>query len=73
MTVTSAPPEQAHPDLLGGPLDQSITFRTNRLMANALRKRALVEGRDVAFLIRDLIRRGGASLERPIDFTARNI
>jgi hypothetical protein len=66
-------PPDVHPDLSGGPLDQSITFRTNRCMANALRKRALVEGRDVAFLIRDLIRRGGASLDRPIDFSASNL
>jgi hypothetical protein len=59
-----------HPDYLGGPLTEVFTIRTSKAMGVAIRRRALLEGRDAAFLIRELIRAGAPHLKRPLDISS---
>jgi hypothetical protein len=72
--MTAAPaPVDVHIDLLGGPLTEVISFRCNKAMSQALRKRALAERREIGFIVRDVLRVGAQHLDRPIDFSATNL
>jgi hypothetical protein len=65
-------PQIVHPDLAAPHLDQ-LGFKCPRLMAAAIKSRALATGSSTGFLIRELIRAGAPHLKPPLDVTGAGV
>jgi hypothetical protein len=69
--MTAPSPPEIHPDLAAGPHVVVMSVRMPVLMAQAIKSRALSEGRDYSFILRELVRAGAPALGLTLDGTGR--